>query len=115
MSRALGLVAGLLAVAAFSGASASALAPTALIPPQLQALEQKMEQLQINSERFSDVSRGYALGSPSSSTSGKPEHDIRTSLNGSALGEVSVSPAEGWLFINSKRSASSVEVLSTVD
>ncbi len=113
MSRALVLVAGLLAVAAFAGASASALAPTALIPPQLQALEQKMEQLQISSERFSDVSRGYALGSPNSSTSGKPEHVIRTSLNGSALGEVSVSPAEGQLFINSKRRPSLIAIGST--
>jgi hypothetical protein len=82
-------------------------------PPQLQALEQDMEQLQINSERFSDVSRGFVLGSPHSVSSGKPEHLIRTSVNGSALGEVSVSPAEGQLFINGKRRPSLIAIGST--
>ncbi|MHB8242563.1 MAG: hypothetical protein ACYDHN_11280 [Solirubrobacteraceae bacterium] len=111
-SRALAPVVGLLAVSACAcvAAPALALAPSALIPPQLQALEQKMEQLQINSERFSEVSHGFALGSPNGSTSGKPEHVIRTSLNGSALGEASVSPAEGRLFIDGRRRPSLIAI-----
>jgi hypothetical protein len=113
LSRALILAAALLAASAFAGSTASALAPTALIPPPLQVLEQKMEQLRINSERFSQVSRGYVLGSPNSSSSGKPEHLIRTSLDGTALGEVSVSPAEGRLFLNGRRTPSLIAIGST--
>ncbi|HYM55490.1 MAG TPA: hypothetical protein VES97_09015, partial [Solirubrobacteraceae bacterium] len=58
-----------------------------------------MEQLQFNSERFSEVTRGFVLGSPNNVSGGKPEHLVRTSLNATELGEASVSPAEGEVFV----------------
>ncbi len=113
LCQALALAVGLLVVGAPADTAALALAPTALVPPQLQTLEQKMEQLQINSERFSEVSRGFVLGSPHNVSSGKPEHLIRTAVNGAALGEVSVSPAEGQLFVGGKRTPSLIAIGST--
>ena len=80
--------------------SAAALAPTALIPPPLQALEQKMAQLQISSERFSEVSRGVV--SLTGEVNGKPVGPTkRISTDSSELGEASVSPAKGVIFIAS--------------
>jgi hypothetical protein len=77
--------------------SAAALAPNALVPPQLQTLEQKMAQIQINSERFSEVSRGVI--SSTNEVNGKPVGRTRYySADSSELGEASVSPAEGETF-----------------
>jgi hypothetical protein len=116
-TRAYGL-AGVLLVVAGAGVSASpvasALAPTALLPPQLQALEQKMEQMQINSERFSQVSRGFVLGSPSVVRSGQPQRLTRTSFDVKELGEASVLPAEGEVFRGPKPKPALIAIGSAV-
>jgi hypothetical protein len=79
-------------------ASAAALAPTALVPPQLQTLEQKMARLQFNSERFSEVSRGVI--SVTNEVNGKPVGRTRRyPENSSSVGEASVSPARGEVFL----------------
>jgi hypothetical protein len=92
---------------------ASALAPTALLPPQLQALEQKMEQLQINSERFSTISQGRLT--LTDEANGRPVGRSRhVSLNSSELGEASLSPAEGEVFVGSKRRPARIAIGSTV-
>src|ERR1019366_8462576 len=54
--------------AASSASIASAPPTAATLPPQLQALEQKMEQLQVNSERFSVLLQG--VGKVTSESSG---------------------------------------------
>jgi hypothetical protein len=74
------------------------------LPPALQALEQKMEQLQINSERYSQTVRGGAIvGVERQGSHGKRVERRRRSLGVSELGEVSISPAEGQTFIGADR------------
>jgi hypothetical protein len=115
-ARAYGLAGVLLLVAGAAvsaSPAASALAPTALLPPQLQALEQKMEQMQINSERFSMISRGRLTLTDRSN--GRPVGRSRhVSLNSRELGEASVSPAEGEIFVGSGRKPALIAVGSTV-
>jgi len=109
-----GLLAAGVAAASWSAAGASALAATALSPPQLQVLEQKMEKLRVNSERFSEAARGYAIGSPDHVSSGQPESLISASFNGRTLGEASLSPAEGERFIGSRSRPSEIVIGSAV-
>jgi hypothetical protein len=92
------LTAVLLAASAVVGSvvipGASAQAPTAVLPAQLVALEQKMEQLQINSERFSLISRGRVT--VTNESNGKPDGPPKyVSLDQAALGEASLQPSEG--------------------
>jgi hypothetical protein len=92
--------------------SAAALAPAALVPPPLQALEQKMAQLQINSERFSEVSRGVI--SLTDESNGKPVGRTRhISADSEELGEASVSPAEGATFIGGAHRPDLIAIGST--
>jgi hypothetical protein len=80
--------------------------PAAILPPQLQALEQKMEGLQINSERYSETIRGTALTQSvelktSTKQIRKHEHGKRIShrklvaVTIAEFGEVSLSPDQG--------------------
>jgi hypothetical protein len=74
-----------------------ALAPTARLPLQLQALEQKMQGLRFNSERFSSVSRGQIT--VVDETNGRPSRPAKhVSLDSDTIGEASVAPAEGAIF-----------------
>jgi hypothetical protein len=66
-------------------------APNATLPPQLQALEQKMQQLHVNSERYTQISRGTVT--IVNERNGKPVgREKSVSLNESVSGEVSMSP-----------------------
>jgi hypothetical protein len=109
---ALGLAALLATTAGASSIStsgAAALAPTGLLPPQLQALELKMEQLQLNSERFSRVTQGRIT--VTNEVNGKPvgrsEHIL---LDGTELGEASLSPAAGEAFLDGKHRPSLIAI-----
>ncbi len=97
-----------------SGAAASPLPPPAAIPPQLAILENAMAQLRVNSERFSEVTRGFVLGSPNRVSSGRPERLIRTSIDVAALGEAGVSPAEGEVFLGPLRRPTLIAIGSAV-
>ena len=87
------------ATSASPPASAST-SPTSL-PPALQALEQKMEQLQINSERYSRTIRSTGT----ITTERRSRHGKRVSrrkhvsLSVTERGEASLSPDEGQVFI----------------
>jgi hypothetical protein len=85
----------------------------ATLPAQLRALEQKLEQLHINSERFTETSKGFVLGSPNHSSSGKPEHLLRTSVDSTTQGEASVSPAEGEVSVGVTHEPSLIAIGST--
>jgi hypothetical protein len=75
--------------------TASALAPTALLPPQLQALEQKMEQLPISSERFSEVTRG--LVTVTDEGNGKPVGRTKhVSLNSKGEASAHIGAVDGF-------------------
>jgi hypothetical protein len=116
---ALVLAAGLLAagcsVALSAIQRASALEATTLLPSQLQALEQKMERLQVNSERFSRVTRGFVLGSQNHVWRlGEPDRLVRIPVHTSELGEASVSPAEGVVFTAGKRNPRLIAIGSTL-
>jgi hypothetical protein len=92
--------------------NATALAPTALVPPQLQALEQKMAQLRFNSERFSEASRGVI--SLTDEVNGKPVGRTRhISADSSELGEASVVPARGETFLGSVHRPELIAIGST--
>jgi hypothetical protein len=107
-------------VAAASGEGAPTVAgvsalltPSVTLPPELVALEQKMAQLQLNSERFSLVSRGSI--NVTNETNGKPERPGKyVSLNGTELGEASVSPAEGEIFEDGRHTPTKITIGSTV-
>ncbi len=118
MIRSLMTAFAIIAVVALAAASvfstASALSPTASQSPQWQTLERKMSQLQFNSERFSLVSRGFVLGSPNHVDSGEPGHLIRTRYDIAELGEASVSPAEGEVFLGSKRRPARIAIGATL-
>lgn len=77
--------------------SAEALAPAARLPTELQVLEQKMQGLQFNSERFSSITRGQIT--VVDETNGRPNGPgSHVSLNSNTISEASVSPAEGAIF-----------------
>jgi hypothetical protein len=88
---------------AAASASAPAGAPIgpATLPPALQALEQKMEQLQINSERYSRTIRSAeTIATERQSRHGKRiSRRKRVSLSLTELGEASLSPDAGQVFI----------------
>jgi hypothetical protein len=87
--------------------------PSVALPPELVALEQKMAQLRLNSERFSSVARGAIT--VTNEANGKPEGPSKhISLNATELGEASVSPAEGELFIDSRTRPTLIAIGSTV-
>ena len=107
----------LLAAAAGAGlistSGAGALAPTALLPPQLQALELKMEQLHLNTERFSGVTRGRIT--VTNEVNGKPVGRSRyISLDGTELGEASLAPAVGETFLDGRRRPSLIAIGPTL-
>jgi hypothetical protein len=64
---------------------------SALLPPQLRVLEQKMQQLHVNSERYTQIDRGAVT--IVSEVNGRPVGRRRpVSLDASISGEVSMSP-----------------------
>jgi hypothetical protein len=68
-------------------------APGATLPPQLQALEQKMQQLHVNSERYTRISRGVIT--IVNETNGQPVgREKSVSLNENISGEVSIFPPQ---------------------
>ncbi|MGD1058439.1 MAG: hypothetical protein ABR992_13615 [Solirubrobacteraceae bacterium] len=68
-------------------------APIAALPPQLQALELKMQQLHVNSERYTQISRGTVT--IVNETNGKPVgREKSVSLDENISGEVSISPPQ---------------------
>jgi hypothetical protein len=91
--------AGLAALMA-SPAVASEAPVSASLPPALQALEAKMAQLQVNSERYLTLTRGSVVTSITLHVSrGKGHSHIhRTRVGTQQLGEVSLAPAEGELY-----------------
>jgi hypothetical protein len=102
-------VLGLTALAAYSAAGQASAgdAPSSAaqgqlaspLPAALVALEQKMEELQVRSERFSQITRGSVK--LTDETNGKPVGRTRhVSLDVSVTGEVSLSPSEGELWIS---------------
>jgi hypothetical protein len=95
---AIGLPALTVLVLAVGGLGVShALAPTARLPLQLQGLEQKMQGLRFNSERFSSVSSGQIT--VVDETNGRPSGPAKhVSLDSDTIGEASVAPAEGAIF-----------------
>jgi hypothetical protein len=81
-------------------ARVSASTPTAAAPPELTALEQKMKQLQVNSERFSQT-----LFASGTRHVGKHRRRIkRVSVTQTEGGEVSLAPLEGKVFKNGDQS-----------
>jgi hypothetical protein len=114
MALALAVLLDVCLAAALFCSTASAGAPIALLPPQLQALEGKMARLGLNSERFSVVSRGFFLGSPSHVGSGETEHLIRTSFDTTELGEASLSPAEGEVFLGARHRPARIAIGATL-
>lgn len=111
---------GVYAVAAASGEGAPTVAgvsapltPLVTLPPELVALEQKMAQLQLNSERFSGVSRGSI--NVTNESNGKPERPSKyVSANGTERGEASVSPAEGEISVDGRHTLATIVIGSTV-
>jgi hypothetical protein len=65
--------------------------PPVVLPPQLQVLEQKMQRLHVNSERYTQISRGTVT--IVSKENGKPVGQEKSvSLDGDLSEEVSMSP-----------------------
>jgi hypothetical protein len=95
-------------------------APIAALPPQLQSLELKMQQLRVNSERYTRIIRGTLT--IVNATNGKPVGPEKSvSLNENISGEVSISPARAeeinigtgkplWIEIGSTEYAYSREI-----
>jgi hypothetical protein len=78
-------------LAARSSPVPSALGAT--LPPQLQALEQKMQQLHVNSERYTVISRGVIT--IVNEANGQPVgREKSVSLDANISGEVSISPPQ---------------------
>lgn len=76
--------------------SALATAPSAAVPPALQALEAKMAQLRVNSERYLRLISGTQVVESSSPPGHR--HRRRVPVRIQQLGEVSLSPAVAELF-----------------
>ncbi|HEX4437823.1 MAG TPA: hypothetical protein VH061_13615 [Solirubrobacteraceae bacterium] len=111
---AVGLLALAILVLTIGGPEVSqALAPTTRLPLQLQALEQKMQGLQINSERLSEITRGRIT--VVDETNGRPSGPVKhVSLNSDTIGEASVIPAEGAIFKLHPRRAVLIAIGSSV-
>lgn len=88
------------APAAWASSTAGTPISPVLLPPSLQALEQKMEGLQISSERYSRTARGaVTITTERKGPHGKrTSAHKRTSLHLTELGEASLSPDEGQVF-----------------
>jgi hypothetical protein len=96
-------LAGYLAVSEASARDALApvmqTSPAQVLPPDLVALEQKMAQLRVTSERFSVLSRGTVK--LTNESNGKPAGRAwYVSLNGTERGEISLSPNEAKISIS---------------
>jgi hypothetical protein len=86
----------------------------ASLPPALRALEQKMEQLQIDSERYSQTIRGGAIVEVElKGRHGRRVERRRWSLGIGELGEVSIFPAEGQIFTGADRSRPNLIVIGS--
>jgi hypothetical protein len=89
-----------------AGAADSALSatspplPAAILPSQLQALKQKMEQLQVNSERYTETASGTVTASIEKVGKGGKRscQERRVSLHTRAVGDASISPPESEVF-----------------
>jgi hypothetical protein len=84
-----------------SPAGAADVRSSADLPPALQALEAKMAQLNITSERFLRLERGNTVTviNTGSSSNGRVHTRVKhASVNTEELGEISLSPAVGELF-----------------
>jgi len=103
------------APAAWANSPAASISPASL-PPALQALEQKMEQLRINSERYSQTTHGEVTvsvkrhGKHGERTSGRK----RVSLNHTELGEASLSPSEAEVIDGNTRKPILIAIGSTL-
>ncbi|HXW58639.1 MAG TPA: hypothetical protein VEJ23_04080 [Solirubrobacteraceae bacterium] len=95
-------------------ATADAASPApAAIPATLQTLEAKMRQLQVNSERFSQVSRGYIR--VANESNGKVVGRVkRISVNAQLIGEASLSPSRSETFLGARRMPEQIVIGSTV-
>ncbi len=98
---------------AWASSAAGSPAGPVSAPPALGALEQKMEQLRVNSERYSQTIRGGAIVGVDLGKHRKRVGPGRRSLDVSELGEVSVSPAEGEVFAGADRSRPSLIVIGS--
>jgi hypothetical protein len=92
-------------------AQASSATAPAVLPPTLVALEQKMEAIQVNSERFSQAihGTGHTASSEQHGVNGKRiRHSGHVSVDITDVGEVSLSPAEGVIFAHPNASKPSL-------
>jgi hypothetical protein len=110
------VVALLASVAGVACAEAATSAPNpapATVPATLQALEGKMRQLQVNSERFSQVARGYITVANESNGKvvGRVKH-IPTNVQ--LTGEASLTPQRSETFLGARHTPTRVVVGSTV-
>ncbi len=98
------------------GAGTSSGAPTpagAPVPAALQALEAKMSQLQVNSERFSAVSRGEVTIANRSNgrVVGRIKH---VSVGGQLVGEASLAPQESEIFRGARHTPLTIVIGPTI-
>jgi hypothetical protein len=95
---------------ATAGASSPA---AAAIPATLQPLEAKMRQLQVNSERFSQVSRGYVT--VANEVNGRVVGRVRhIPMNIQLTGEASLAPQRSETFIGARHTPTQIVIGSTV-
>ncbi len=109
------LVVALLASAAgVACAEAATSAPSpATAPATLQALEGKMRQLQVNSERFSRVARGYIT--VANETNGKVVGRVKhIPVNVQLTGESSLTPQRSETFLGARHTPMQIVIGSTV-
>jgi hypothetical protein len=97
-----------------AGTSSGALAPAgAPVPAALQALEAKMSQLQVNSERFSEVSRGEVT--IANRSNGRVVGRVkRMSVGGQLVGEASLAPQESEIFRGARHTPVAIVIGSTI-
>jgi len=111
------LVVALLVLAAgvaWAEAATSAPSPApATAPATLQALEGKMRQLQVNSERFSQVARGYitVANEANGKVVGRVKH-IPTNVR--LTGEASLTPQRSETFLGARHTPTRIVIGSTV-
>ncbi len=98
------------------GAGTSSGAPAAagaLVPAALQALEAKMSQLQVNSERFSELSRGEVT--IANRSNGRVVGRVkRMSVGGQLVGEASLAPQESEIFLGARHVPWTIVIGSTI-
>jgi hypothetical protein len=97
----------------YGASGAQGTAPPSYLPPQLQALEQKMQSLRFNSERFSEITKGSVT--VIDEVNGKPTGpSSQASLNSNTVNEASVSPAVGQVLDGNPRRPELIALGSTV-